>query len=245
MQSFERAGHRSGTAPTHQLAPPTTRVASRLIGCPPGFAHGRPRWPRSRAGRPTGPPPPAPPPRSRSDRNGETRPRAHDWEARTSRSAEPACGDPRSALRAFTRRAPLAEFLERHSTRVLAGSNGAPPSMSAQTWSSVRSRVGCAGCSGPSPGQHVAVLADVARDHPLGQAGPSCIRMDVVVGTDARQARMLAAASSRSARDDTADRAELHPQIVDGLAGAVYSPAVLRLRDQPLKAHGVLNARCT
>jgi hypothetical protein len=57
---------------------------------------------------------------------------------------------------------------------------------------------------------HVAVLADVARDHPLGQAGPSRIRMDVMVGTDARQARMLAAASSRSARDHAADRAELH-----------------------------------
>jgi glucose-6-phosphate 1-dehydrogenase len=57
-----------------------------------------------------------------------------------------------SALRAFTRRAPLAEFLDRHSTRVLAGSNGAPPSASARTWSSVRSRVGCAGCWGPSPG---------------------------------------------------------------------------------------------
>ena len=60
---------------------------------------------------------------------------------------------PRSALLAFTRRAPLAEFLDRHSTRVLAGSNGAPPSMSARTWSSVRSRVGCARCSAPSPGQ--------------------------------------------------------------------------------------------
>ena len=56
----------------------------------------------------------------------------------------------------------------------------------------------------------VAVLADVARDHPLGQASPSCIRMDVMVGTDARQARMLTAASSRSARDHTADRAQLH-----------------------------------
>jgi hypothetical protein len=57
---------------------------------------------------------------------------------------------------------------------------------------------------------YVAVLADVAGDHPLGQASPSCIRMDVVVGTDARAARMLAAASSRSARDHTADRLELH-----------------------------------
>jgi len=57
---------------------------------------------------------------------------------------------------------------------------------------------------------HVAVLADVAGDHPLGQASPSCIRMDVMVGTDARQTRMLAAASCRSARDDAANRAELH-----------------------------------
>ena len=79
----------------------------------------------------------------------------------------------------------------------------------------------------------VAVLADVARDHPLGQAGPSCIRMDVMVGTEARQARMLSAASSRSAGDHAADRAELHPRIVDGLAGAVYSPAVLGLRGHP------------
>jgi hypothetical protein len=60
--------------------------------------------------------------------------------------------------------------------------------------------------------------------------------MDVMVGTDARQARMLAAASSRSARDDTADRAQLHPRIVDGVVGAVYSPAVLRLRGSPLSA---------
>jgi len=34
--------------------------------------------------------------------------------------------------------------------------------------------------------------------------------MDVMVGTDARQARMLAAPSRRSARHDTADRADLH-----------------------------------
>jgi hypothetical protein len=56
--------------------------------------------------------------------------------------------------------------------------------------------------------------------------------MDVVVGTDARQARMLAAASSRSAGDDTTHRAQLHLPIVGGLGGAVYSPAVLRLQDQ-------------
>jgi hypothetical protein len=82
----------------------------------------------------------------------------------------------------------------------------------------------------------VAVLADVAGDHPLGQASPLRVRMDVVVGTEARQARMLAAASSRSARDDATDRAELHPRIVGGLAGAVYSLAVLRLRDSRARA---------
>jgi len=112
---------------------------------------------------------------------------------------------------------------------------------------------------------HVAVLADVARDHPPRQASPSCIRVDVMVGTDARQARVLAAASSRSAGDDTADRAELHqarrrpaqrstnaaaaPRLtlvtldctpfdiatsVSETDAAVYSPAVLRLRDQSL-----------
>jgi hypothetical protein len=100
----------------------------------------------------------------------------------------------------------------------------------------------------------VAVLADVAGDHPLGQAGPSRVGMDVMVGTDARQARMLAAASSRSARDDTADRAELHCSLgptvspltlvtldctpvdiamsVNGGVCGVYSLGVLRLRSQ-------------
>ena len=81
----------------------------------------------------------------------------------------------------------------------------------------------------------VAVLADVAGDQPPGQASPSCIRMDVMVGTDARQARMLGAAATRAAGDDTADRAELHPRIVDLVAGVVYSPAVLRLGDHAVR----------
>jgi hypothetical protein len=86
----------------------------------------------------------------------------------------------------------------------------------------------------------VAVLPDVARDHPPGQASPSGIGMDEMVGTNARQAWMLAAASSRSAGDDTADRAELHGRIVDGAAGVVYSPAVLRLGDHGSpKPHGI------
>jgi hypothetical protein len=58
---------------------------------------------------------------------------------------------------------------------------------------------------------HVAVLADVARDHPPGQASPSRVRVDVMVGTDARLPGVLGAAATRAAGDDTADRAELHP----------------------------------
>jgi len=80
--------------------------------------------------------------------------------------------------------------------------------------------------------------------------------MDVMVGTDARQSWVLAASTPRAAGDHTADRAELHrlpcPRAVSCLTlvmldcrpvdiamsvvekvAAVYSPAVLRLQDQP------------
>jgi hypothetical protein len=99
----------------------------------------------------------------------------------------------------------------------------------------------------------VAVLADVAADHPLRQASPSRVRMDVVVGTDTRQRRVLAAPTPGAAGDHTADRAELHPRPAGDLAarptlvtldctpvdiamsvigegGGVYSPAVLHLQ---------------
>jgi len=104
----------------------------------------------------------------------------------------------------------------------------------------------------------VAVLADVAGDHPLGQAGPSRVRMDVMVGPDARQPRVLAAPTPRTAGDHTADRAELHPRPAGDLAArltlvtldcglvdiatsvgrisaAVHPPAVLPLRGQRLR----------
>jgi hypothetical protein len=94
----------------------------------------------------------------------------------------------------------------------------------------------------------MAVLTDVARDHPLRQASPSWICMDVVVGTDTRQRRVLAAPTPRAARDHTADRAELHPRSAGDVAArltldcrafgvatsvgrvsaAVHPPAVLR-----------------
>ena len=47
--------------------------------------------------------------------------------------------------------------------------------------------------------------------------------------------RVLGAAAASAAGDDTTDRAQLHPRIVGGLAGAVYSPAVLRLREQRME----------
>ncbi len=78
----------------------------------------------------------------------------------------------------------------------------------------------------------VAVLPDMPGDHPLGQACPSRVGVDPVVGTDAREPCVLSAATARAAGDDTTDRADLHPRIVDGVGGPVYSPAVLHLRDQ-------------
>ena len=102
-----------------------------------------------------------------------------------------------------------------------------------------------------------AVLADVASDDPLGQTRPPWVRVDMVVGADARQPRMPAA-STPPARDDTANGAELHGSARSGAGivaarltlvtldcrpfdiatsvgrvnAAVYSPAVLRLRGQ-------------
>jgi hypothetical protein len=102
---------------------------------------------------------------------------------------------------------------------------------------------------------HPAVLPNVARDHASTEARPAWIRVDRMVGADARQAWVLAASTPWSARDDAADRAELHPRpavdlaarltlvtlectpvdiamSVIGEAGGVYSPRVLRLWGQ-------------
>jgi len=42
---------------------------------------------------------------------------------------------------------------------------------------------------------------------------------------------VFSTAATRAASDDTADRAQLHLRIVGGVAGAVYSLAVLRPQD--------------
>ena len=82
--------------------------------------------------------------------------------------------------------------------------------------------------------------------------------MDVMVGPDARQPRVLAASTLWSACDDAADRAKLHPRPAGDLAArltlvtldcglvdiatsvgrisaAVHPPAVLPLRGQRLR----------
>lgn len=67
-------------------------------------------------------------PRSPTGIIRETRPRLHNGKARSSGSAEPACGDPRSPSPA-----PFVELHERQSTAQLARSKGAPPAASGTT----------------------------------------------------------------------------------------------------------------
>ena len=77
----------------------------------------------------------------------------------------------------------------------------------------------------------VAVLATPGAEHAGAESLPGPRAVQGVVPAAVRLAGVLGAATTRAAGDDTTDRAQLHPQIVDGLAGAVYSPAVLRLRN--------------
>ena len=74
----------------------------------------------------------------------------------------------------------------------------------------------------------VAVLATPGAEHTGAESLPGPRAVEGVVPAAVGLPGMLGAATTRAAGDDTADRAQLHPGIVDGLAGAVYSPAVLR-----------------
>ena len=76
----------------------------------------------------------------------------------------------------------------------------------------------------------VAVLATPGSEHAGAQTLPGPRAVQGVVPAAVRLAGMLGAAATSAAGDDAADRAQLHPQIVGGVAGGVYSPAVLRPR---------------
>ncbi len=79
----------------------------------------------------------------------------------------------------------------------------------------------------------VAMLATPGAEHPGAETLPGPRVVQGVVPAAIGLPGVLGAATTRAAGDDTTDRAQLHPRIVDGVAAAVYSPAVLRLRDQP------------
>ena len=88
----------------------------------------------------------------------------------------------------------------------------------------------------------VAVLATPGAEHAGAEPLPGPRAVQGVVPAAVGLAGVLGAATTRAAGDDTTDRAQLHPRIVGGLAGAVYSPAVLRLRDQWVGGAGLAAA---
>jgi hypothetical protein len=80
----------------------------------------------------------------------------------------------------------------------------------------------------------VAVLAAPGTEDAGAEPLPGPRAVESVVPAPVGLAGVLGAAATRAAGDDTTDRAELHPRIVDGVGGAVYSPAVLRVGAQSL-----------
>ncbi len=78
----------------------------------------------------------------------------------------------------------------------------------------------------------VTVLAMPGAEHAGAEASPGPRAVEGVVPAAVGLPSVLGAATTSAAGDDTTDRAQLHPRIVGELAGAVYSPAVLRRGDQ-------------
>ena len=77
----------------------------------------------------------------------------------------------------------------------------------------------------------VAVLTAPGTEHAGAESLPGPRAVQSVVPAPVGLAGVLDAAATRAAGDDTTDRAQLHPRIVGGLAGGVYSPGALGLRD--------------
>jgi hypothetical protein len=83
-----------------------------------------------------------------------------------------------------------------------------------------------------------AALATPCSEHSRAETLPGPRAVEGVVPAPVGLPSVLEAAATRAAGDDTTDRAQLHPRIVDGVAGAVYTLAVLRLRGQPSECTG-------
>jgi hypothetical protein len=84
----------------------------------------------------------------------------------------------------------------------------------------------------------VPMLATPGAEHAGAESLPGPRAVQGVVPAAVRLPFVVGAAATRAAGDDTADRAQLHPRIVDGLAGAVYPLPVLRLRGQRVPGAG-------
>ncbi len=89
----------------------------------------------------------------------------------------------------------------------------------------------------------VAMLATPGAQHAGAESLPGPRAVEGVVPAAVGLPGVLGTAATRAAGDDTADRAQLHPRIVGGVAGAVYSPAVLRVEGQAQGSLRVTN-RC-
>jgi hypothetical protein len=76
----------------------------------------------------------------------------------------------------------------------------------------------------------IAMLATPGTEHAGAETSPGPRAVQGVVPAAVGLPTVLSAAATRAAGDDTTDRAQLHARIVDGVVGAVYSPAVLRLQ---------------
>ncbi len=74
----------------------------------------------------------------------------------------------------------------------------------------------------------VPALATPGAEHAGAESLPGPRAVQGVVPAAVGLPGVVGAAVARAAGDDTTDRAELHLGIVNRLAGAVYSPAVLR-----------------
>jgi hypothetical protein len=80
------------------------------------------------------------------------------------------------------------------------------------------------------PRAPVAVLASPGTEHAGAESLPGPRAVEGVVPATVGLTGVVSTAATRAAGNDTTDRAQLHPRIVDGRCGAVYSPAVLHLR---------------
>ena len=76
----------------------------------------------------------------------------------------------------------------------------------------------------------IAVLTTPGAKDAGAESLPGPRAMEGVVAAAVGLADVLRAATTSAAGDDTTDRAQLHPRIVDRVAGAVYSLAVLGVR---------------